>query len=121
MPVRSLSSPVFKWPDRAQVHEALCTWVDALVDQQPDVRMVGYIGSYARGDWGVGSDVDLIVVVDNDDTPFLDRTISLDFTEIPVPVDVLTYTASEWDKLINRGGKFSETIKTEIVWIYSKV
>jgi len=24
---------------------------------------IGYFGSYARGDWGVGSDLDLLVIV----------------------------------------------------------
>jgi predicted nucleotidyltransferase len=36
----------------------------------PEVVRVGYFGSYARGDWGVGSDLDLIIIVDRSDEPF---------------------------------------------------
>lgn len=118
MPVRSLSSPVFKWPDRDQVHRALCKSIDALIKVQPNILKVGYIGSYARGDWGVGSDMDLVVIIEDDDTRFLDRTIPLDLAEIPVPVDVITYTLSEWEECLRREGKFTETIQSEIVWIY---
>jgi len=85
---------------------------------QPNILKVGYIGSYARGDWGVGSDLDLVVIIEDDDTRFLDRTIPLDLAEIPVPVDVITYTLSEWEECLRREGKFTETIQSEIVWIY---
>jgi predicted nucleotidyltransferase len=33
------------------------------------VLEIGYFGSYARGDWGVGSDVDLIVIVAESELP----------------------------------------------------
>ena len=64
MPVRSLNSSVMKWPDRETVHQAIEVWAKRLQDAQPNVQQVGYFGSYARGDWGVGSDVDVVLVVE---------------------------------------------------------
>ena len=57
MPTRSLSSPVLKWPDRQSVDRAVRRWAENVVQQRQDVVRIGYFGSYARGDWGVGSDL----------------------------------------------------------------
>ena len=62
MPVRSLNSSVLKWPDRATVVAALHRWVEHAVLGRDDVLRIGYFGSYARGDAGVGSDLDLVIV-----------------------------------------------------------
>ncbi len=61
MPVRSLNSSVLKWPSRKTVDRAVRSWTAEQVQQRPEIVRLGYFGSYARGDWGVGSDLDLIV------------------------------------------------------------
>jgi uncharacterized protein len=52
MPVRSLSSSVFVWPDARTVHQAVGRWAERIGRGRKDVRRIGYFGSYARGDWG---------------------------------------------------------------------
>ena len=52
----------------------------------------GYFGSYARGDWGVGSDVDVLVLVRVCQTPFERRGILWNAMDLPVHADVLVYT-----------------------------
>ncbi len=63
MPVRSLSSSVLKWPDHESVSQKLRVWVEEILRNRTDIVSVGYFGSYARGDWGVGSDLDLLIIV----------------------------------------------------------
>ena len=58
MPVRSLSSSVLKWPDAQTVERALRRWTKKAVRDRDDV-LRAYFGSYSRGGWGVGSDLDL--------------------------------------------------------------
>ena len=116
MPVRSLSSSVLKWPDAREVDEAVRRWVDRVVMIHPEVVRVGYFGSYARGDWGVGSDLDLIIIVDRSDEPF-ERRARWDATKLPVPTDVLVYTQDEWEDLSQRG-RFYERVMHEAVWMY---
>jgi len=58
MPVRSLSSSVAVWPDARRVDEAVRRWATGVAKRRGDVRRIGYFGSYARGDWGFGSDLE---------------------------------------------------------------
>ncbi|MBI4492448.1 MAG: nucleotidyltransferase domain-containing protein [Chloroflexi bacterium] len=117
MPVRSLSSPVLRWPDAATVRQAIARWVEEVVRQRPEVRRLGYFGSYARGDWGVGSDLDLVVVVERSDQPFARRAAAWDVADLPVPVDLLVYTLDEWRSLCAEG-RFGQALSQETVWIY---
>ena len=58
MPVRSLTSSVLRWPDSQTVDQAVRRWAEKVVRQRQHVVRIGYFGSYARGDWGVGSDTE---------------------------------------------------------------
>ena len=58
MPVRSSTSSVLVWPDRDSVESAqLRTWVATELPRHPEVLRLGCFGSFARGDWGTGSDL----------------------------------------------------------------
>jgi hypothetical protein len=120
MPVRSLNSSVLVWPDRQQVHQSVHEWARALVAARPDlgVKRIGYFGSYARGDWGVGSDVDLVVIVDRAEEPFERRAVALPAESLPVPAEVLVYTETEWRNILDRGGRFADVLTREVVWMW---
>ena len=116
MPVRSLTSPVLKWPDAPAVRRALQHWVEKLVKNRSDLTRIGYFGSYPWGDWGVGSDLDLIIILAKSNQPFERRATEFDTLELPVPVDILVYTQAEWQGLKER--KFFQTMAREAIWIY---
>ena len=118
MPVKSLTSSVLKWPDRETVDRAVREWITDEVKKHGELRRLGYFGSYARGDWGVGSDLDLIAIVTNASEPFERRNLTWNLSPLPVPTDLLVYTEKEWKKLHERGGKFIRTLDMETVWIY---
>ena len=115
MPVRLLNSPVLKWPDAQTVDKAVRRWAENIHQNRKDVLRIGYFGSYARGDWGVGSDLDLIVIVKHSNLSFERRSISWDITVLPVPVDLLIYTQAEWNEL--RGRRFYSTVMREAIWV----
>jgi predicted nucleotidyltransferase len=46
------------------VEAALREWTREQARLHPELLRLGYFGSYARGDWGVGSDLDLFALVD---------------------------------------------------------
>ena len=118
MPVRSLSLSVMKWPDARAVDEAVRLWAVEIAQGRSDVLKVGYFGSYSRGDWGVGSDVDLLVIVNKADLPFERRPVQWDTTGLPVPADLLVYTQDEWTSLT---GRFRDALEREAVWVLDRV
>lgn len=116
MPVRSLNSSVLIWPDQEQVLTALRKWAKNAKATYEFLLRVGYFGSYARGDWGVGSDLDVVLIVSESDLPFERRAAKWDLTELPVPVDVLVYTKGEWERMTQQLG-FGERMANEVRWI----
>ena len=117
MPVRSLNSSVLVWPDREQVDQAVRRWAAEELRRRPALRRLGYFGSYARGDWGVGSDLDLVAVVAEAAEPFDRRALTWTLTTLPVPAEILVYTDAEWRSLLERGGRFARTLAREVVWV----
>jgi predicted nucleotidyltransferase len=79
---------------------------------------LGYFGSYARGDWGVGSDLDIVAIVSESPEPFERRNLSWDLQPLPVPAELLVYTKEEWERLHQESGRFIRTLDREIVWVY---
>ncbi len=121
MPVRSLRSPVRTWPDLRTVDQAVRQWAERVGRSRKGALRIGYFGSYARGDWGVGSDLDLIIVVERAEQPFERRGAQWDVTELPVPADVLVYTQEEWDLLGRQGGRFYRTVMGEGRWVWERL
>jgi len=118
MPVRSFSSSVLVWPDRAQIDRAVRPWASAAARDRPDLLRLGYFGSYARGDWGVGSDLDLVAIVTSSLEPFDRRPLSWDLTVLPVPAEILVYTQDEWRALEAQDNRFARTLAHEVVWVF---
>lgn len=118
MPVRSLNSSVLRWPDKGRVDRAIRHWSREQAHKHPHLLRIGYFGSYARGDWGVGSDLDLLVVVESSELPFERRGLGFDTTKLPVPVDLLVYTAEEWGRL--KKSPFGRRLARETVWVWER-
>lgn len=117
MPVKSSSSSVRRWPDRRDVEEAARSWAHYERGRRPDLVRLGYFGSYARGDAGVGSDLDLVAVVADSSVPFERRAADWDLNALPVPAEILVYTTREWTALLERGGRFAEVLRYETKWL----
>lgn len=117
MPVRSLTSSVLRWPDRAEVERALREWAQEQQRLHPDLIRLGYFGSYARGDWGVGSDLDLLAIVRRDAQPFDERARRWDLIALPVPAEILVYTEAEWEQMQRTGRRFARVLESEAVWV----
>jgi predicted nucleotidyltransferase len=119
MPVRSLSSSVLVWPDRETVDHAVREWARGMAACHPETILIGYYGSYARRNWGVGSDVDILVIVEMSSQSFERRSLSWDATTLPVPADVAVYTRDEWLRL-QADRESSRKIAREVVWVYER-
>ena len=112
MPKRSLSLSVLKWPSKEKVISDLNKWVDNL-KKNSSILKIGYFGSYAEGNFGIGSDLDIVIIVEETKIPFIYRAKDFDTTSFCVDVDLLIYTLKEWQKL-------ESSFKHKIKWIFER-
>lgn len=139
MPVRSLKSSVMRWPTREQVHEAAVSWARNTVASRPGIDAIGYFGSYARGDWGVGSDLDLVVIGEvggetvraqspgetvraqsPDPVPSIEpggEKPDWQLESLPVPAEVHFYTVEQWRALLRSDRRMGQVLASETVWL----
>lgn len=114
MPVTSSRSSLKRWPTADAVLAAGAAWALRMAALQPEVVAVSCIGSYARGEAGFGSDLDL-VVVRRDGAP-LPELLGADVAALPVPADVLHYTEAEFARVLATGGRMARVLTEEARW-----
>lgn len=120
MPVRALSSSVLKWPDAQLVDQAVRSWAYALGRSHPKILKIGYI-AYARSDWGVCGDVDILILVSHSDQSVEQRSCEWNTRTLPVPADVLVDTLEEWQRLPKEEGRFYQTVTREVRWVFERI
>jgi predicted nucleotidyltransferase len=118
MPVRSLNSAVLVWPDLAAVLPAARDWAARLAKERPEIRRILCFGSAAKGTWGVGSDLDVLVEVAASDTPFASRPLSFEPPPVPVPVEILVYTTDEIERMRREGRRFIRDVDSASLVLY---
>jgi len=89
MPVRSLNSSVLTWSNRKAVGQGLWYQAQDQGAHHPELVRLRYFGSYAGADWGIGSDLGLVALVDDADEPFEQRALNLDLHGLPVPAEII--------------------------------
>lgn len=75
-------------------------------------------GSICSDTWGVGSDLDIVIILKKTTVPFISRACLYDTSAISVPVDVLVYTQSEIIKLSKGKSRFTDEIEKSAVLLY---
>jgi hypothetical protein len=101
-----------------RVLEAARTWAEQLRRDYQEVVRVGYFGSYARGDYVPGSDLDVLIELSRSDLPhWRDCAVRYRPDSFPVGMDVFAHTSAELAALRAAGAAFVKTIDAEIRWL----
>lgn len=110
---KSCGSVQIFWVDK----EALARFLEDLTayyQRFPEVEAVILFGSLAKGEFSVGSDVDLLLVLRESPLPFPDRIPAYLPDRAPVDVEVFPYTVDE----IRRGQSLAQEALSygQILW-----
>ena len=98
-----MSTVSVTWFDSEAVWRAVRTHARALAVRYPEIEEILVFGSLVRGTAVPGSDVDLLIVLERSDRPFLDRVPAFLPGAFPCGVDVFPYTRAEVDRMRGEG------------------
>ncbi len=87
--------------------------VDQIVQRFRPQKIILF-GSLARGTPTEDSDVDLLVVMETEESPLHTAAQIAASIDHPFPIDILVRTPSKWEASLKRGGVFP----TEVVVLY---
>lgn len=108
---------IFRAIDRETVLAELRTWSAAQRQSRPDLLRVGLFGSYAKGSYAPGSDIDLLLLVKtSEERSWFMRGSGFDTSTLSVGADLFVYTESEAARMRDTSPWFRH-ILDEVVWI----
>jgi hypothetical protein len=117
MPVRSLNQSVLRWPKPELILAAVQQWAEAQQALRPTLTKVGVFGSYGRGDAGVGSDLDLLLVDGSAIGPQHQRLLTWPLERLPLSCDALVLTPTELQELLVSGSRMAIELQRDLRWL----
>jgi predicted nucleotidyltransferase len=108
---------VFRALDRESVLAASREWARRHRERYPEILKIALFGSYVRGDYAPGSDLDVLIVVkESPEKRWFMRSAAFDDLDLPVPADLFVYTEAEYDRMSRDNGWFAR-LSTELLWL----
>jgi len=90
------------------------------LQQLQKLQRVGVFGSYGRGEAGVGSDLDLVLIDWRASGPQQQRLPLWPLAELPLSCDALVLTPAEHDKLMVSGSAMAAALERECRWLWER-
>jgi len=93
-------------PEDRRLYEEVLGRLRSLIAETRDrlkPKLVILYGSFVKGDWHRGSDLDLLVVSDNVPQNFMDRGDPLYAVIMGFPTEPHVYTAQEFEEMLTHG------------------
>lgn len=109
----------FRRMDTAQVMLALDEYVRRISADRGLLAVVLH-GSLAAGEHTGASDVDLLIVLEDSERPYLDRIPAYIDAGFPVPMDPKVYTHAEVKAELGRSGSFVREALAKGRYLYKK-
>jgi hypothetical protein len=108
---------VLRWPSAEQVLEQAERWAERQHHLNPELLAVGVFGSYGRGDAGVGSDLDLVLILRECSEPIWQRLRHWQTGSLPLACDLLVYSLREWQTLPQWNPRLAAVLRQDTRWL----
>ena len=118
MPVQSLTPSLLRWPEPELVLHQVRDWAERVAADHPGLVRVGVFGSYGRGDAGVGSDLDLLLIDTRAHAPQHQRLLAWPLRELPLSCDALVLTPAEHRALLASGSAMAVALARDSRWLW---
>ena len=120
MPVRSLTQSLLRWPEPEQILNQVRLWAAQVAVEHPGLERVALFGSYGRGDAGVGSDLDLLLIDTSSSGPQHQRLLAWPLAELPLSCDALVLTPTEHAELLASGSAMAAALQRDSRWLWHR-
>jgi hypothetical protein len=117
MPESLQPGSVLRWPSAEQVLEQAERWAERQHHLNPELLAVGVFGSYGRGDAGVGSDLDLVLILRECSEPIWQRLRHWQTGSLPLACDLLLYSLREWQTLPQWNPRLAAVLRQDTRWL----
>lgn len=98
-----LNSVVVKSVDEARVRRSMDEYAARLLASHPEIEEIVVFGSFEKGNYAPGSDLDVFIVLSHASLRVRDRIPDLLPGSFPVGVDLFPYTREEIATLVSSG------------------
>ena len=95
-------------------------WAVRMASDHPGLERVGVFGSYGRGEAGVGSDLDLLLIDGRASGPQRGRLLLWPLAELPLSCDALVLTPAEHAELLAGGSAMAEALERDCRWLWDQ-
>jgi len=112
-----LTPSLLRWPEPEQVLSQVRLWAAQVAVDHPDLERVGLFSSYCRGDAGVGSDLDLLLIDAGSSGPQHQRLLDWPLAELPLSCDALVLTPSEHAETLASGSAMAAALQRDSLWL----
>ena len=110
------------WPDNfinRKANKIVKRFINLII-KKFDVKKIIIFGSFARGDYHKGSDLDLIIVGEFKER-FIDRIGKIiELNDSDLEIEAMVYTEEEFQKMIKERRPFIEQVLDEGIVVYEK-
>ena len=104
---------------REEVIKALREYVEAVLARRLELKLAILYGSFARGDWKPGSDVDLLVVAEGLPPDPRDRWDLIATLIKGLPLEPHAFTPAEFEEMVEHGRMTAADALTEGLVLYA--
>ena len=98
-----MSSVVVKSIDFEAIRKQTAEFARRLLETRPEVEEVVVFGSFPRGTYAPGSDIDVLLILSGSGRRFRDRSPDYVPESFPVGMDVFAYTRRELERPSTQG------------------
>ncbi|MFM7548024.1 MAG: nucleotidyltransferase domain-containing protein [Cyanobacteriota bacterium] len=81
---------------------------------------MGVFGSYGRGEAGVGSDLDQLLIDGRASGPQRGRLLLWPLAELPLSCDALVLTPAEYADLLAGGSAMAQALQRDCRWLWEQ-
>jgi len=108
---------VLRWPRPEQVTQAVRTWAEEQRRARASLSRVGVFGSYGRGDAGVGSDLDLLLIDEDAEAPQHQRLRHWPLERLPLSCDAMVLSSRALEELLAGNSRMARELRRDLHWL----